>query len=79
MDPPPSAPIVELVTQAGFGGLLNMQLDLALLTALVERWRPETHTFHFTSAEATVMLQDVEIIIGLPVNGRPVTGSTDLN
>ncbi|KAH7832900.1 hypothetical protein Vadar_001186 [Vaccinium darrowii] len=80
--PPPSAPIVELVRQAGFFGLLNMQymqLDLALLTALVERWRPETHTFHLTSGEATVTLQDVEIITGLPVDGRPVTGSTDLN
>ncbi|KAH7834759.1 hypothetical protein Vadar_019411 [Vaccinium darrowii] len=82
LDPPPSAPIVELVTLAGFGGVLNMQymqLDLALLTALVERWRSETHTFHFPSAEATVTLQDVEIITGLPVDGRPVTGSTDLN
>ncbi|KAH7840152.1 hypothetical protein Vadar_013271 [Vaccinium darrowii] len=80
--PPPLAPIVELVRQAGFFGLLNMQymqLDLALLTALVERWRPETHTFHLTSGEATVTLQDVEIIIGLPVDGRPVTGSTNLN
>ncbi|KAH7845355.1 hypothetical protein Vadar_001056 [Vaccinium darrowii] len=82
LDPPPSAPIVELVTQARFGGLLNMQymqLDLALLTALVEHWRPETHTFHFTSAEATVTLQDVEIITGLPVDRRSVTGSTDLD
>ncbi len=56
-----------------------MQLDFALLTARVERWRPETHTFHFTSGEATVTLQDVEIITGLPVDGRPVIGSTDLN
>ncbi|KAH7867414.1 hypothetical protein Vadar_033030 [Vaccinium darrowii] len=79
---PPSAPIVELVRHARFFGLLNMQymqLDLALLTALVERWRPETPTFHFTSVEATVTLQDVEIITGLSVDGRPVTGSTDLN
>ncbi|KAH7859964.1 hypothetical protein Vadar_007581 [Vaccinium darrowii] len=80
--PPPSALVVELVRQAGFFGLFNMQhiqLDLALLTALVERWRPETHTFHFTFAEATVTLQDVEIITGLPVDGRPIIGRTDLN
>ncbi|KAH7862907.1 hypothetical protein Vadar_010985 [Vaccinium darrowii] len=75
-------PLCRSSSDAGFGGLLNMQymqLDLALLTALVERWRPETHTFHFTSAEATVALQDVEIITGLSVDGGPVTGSTDLN
>ncbi|KAH7865052.1 hypothetical protein Vadar_001673 [Vaccinium darrowii] len=79
--PPLSQPVIQLIRQAGFGSLLVMpfmQLDLGLLTALVERWRPETHTFHFPSAEATVTLQDVEVIMGLPINGRPVIGKTDL-
>ncbi|KAG5529354.1 hypothetical protein RHGRI_029910 [Rhododendron griersonianum] len=75
----PSPRIVELIYQAGFGGILEMPfitLDRAFITALIERWRPETHTFHLRSGESTVTLQDVEIITGLPVDGRPVTGDS---
>ncbi|KAF7112702.1 hypothetical protein RHSIM_RhsimUnG0202400 [Rhododendron simsii] len=75
----PSPRIVELIYQAGFGGILEMPfitLDRAFITALIERWRPETHTFHLRSGEATVTLQDVEIITGLAVDGRPVTGDS---
>lgn len=54
-----------------------ISLDLALITCLLERWRPETHTFHLGSGEWAVTLQDVEVILGLPVDGLPVVGSTN--
>jgi hypothetical protein len=49
--------------------------DNAALTALVDRWRPETHTFHLPCGELTVTLQDVAMILGLPVDGQPVCGN----
>lgn len=53
------------------------QLDKALITALVERWRPETHSFHLASGEMTVTLQDVAMLFALPIDGRPVCSSTE--
>ncbi|KAL8539867.1 hypothetical protein ACS0TY_001466 [Phlomoides rotata] len=50
-----------------------MVIDCHLITALVERWRPKTHTFHFLIGEATVTLQDVAIIWGLHIDGEPLT------
>ena len=46
--------------------------DQSLLSALVDRWRPETHTFHLPFAEMTVTLQDVAMLTGLPLQGRPI-------
>ncbi|XP_025638252.1 uncharacterized protein [Arachis hypogaea] len=44
-----------------------------LLSALVERWRPETYTFHLPVG-VTGTLEDVIHILGLAVNREPVTG-----
>ncbi|KAH7854428.1 hypothetical protein Vadar_013718 [Vaccinium darrowii] len=74
----PCEAIMQLVRRAGLEGLLRVpfiQLDRGLLTALIERWRPETDTFHMGEAEMAVTLQDVEVILGLPVHGEAVTGN----
>jgi hypothetical protein len=49
-------------------------MDSAALMALVDRWRPETHMFHLTCGETTMTLQDVAMILGLPIDGHPVCG-----
>ncbi|XP_040956180.1 protein MAIN-LIKE 2-like [Gossypium hirsutum] len=67
-------PYLEL---AGFGSVAQIRytvLRFDLLSALVERWRPETHTFHFLCGECTVTLEDVALQLGLPIDGSPVTG-----
>ncbi|XP_057968232.1 serine/threonine-protein phosphatase 7 long form homolog [Malania oleifera] len=71
--------IVQLIRDAGFYGIYwiaHIQLDWHLVTSLVKRWRPETHTFHLPHGEATVTLQDVAVLFRLPIDGRAVTGRT---
>ncbi|KAH7859301.1 hypothetical protein Vadar_034309 [Vaccinium darrowii] len=74
--------LLPLIEAAGFTGLMKVpfiQLDCHLITALVERWRPETHSFHMPTGETTITLQDVSIQLGLRVDGRPITGRMDYN
>jgi hypothetical protein len=78
----PHPRIVSYLQRAGFYGLYCLrfiQLNWALITAFVERWRKETHTFHLLQGEMTITLLDVGVMLGLPVNGRPVVGSTNIN
>jgi len=45
----------------------------------VKRWRPETHAFHFPTGECTIMLEDVYMLLGLPIGGQVVTGPPSLS
>ena len=72
--------VLKLVDIAGFiyihcllGG--GLELDRALITTLVERWRQEiTHTFHITVGELGITLQDTAVILKLPIDGHAAIG-----
>jgi Plant mobile domain len=55
----------------------NIKIDRDLITAVAERWRRETHSFHFPTDEMTITLEDVLMLWGLPLDGLPVTGDVD--
>jgi hypothetical protein len=47
------------------------------VTAMVDRWRPQTHSFHLSCGEMTVTLEDVAMILGLLIRGCHVTSRVD--
>jgi len=73
---PLTIPILE---QAGFGEIVklrHLKVDHALVTLLVERWKSETHTFHFPTGKCAITLQDISLQLGLNVDGPPIVGPT---
>ncbi|XP_043804438.1 serine/threonine-protein phosphatase 7 long form homolog [Manihot esculenta] len=67
---------------SGFYGAVKLgyfSLDHHLITSLVERWRPETHTFMMPVGECTITLQDICVISGLPIDGDAVVGNSIIN
>uniref|UniRef100_A0ACD5UDW2 Uncharacterized protein n=1 Tax=Avena sativa TaxID=4498 RepID=A0ACD5UDW2_AVESA len=64
-------PFIHMVTRS------TPAFNPAAITALVDRWRPETHTFHLRTGETTITLQDMSMILALPIEGNPVCMSSD--
>ena len=67
---------------AGFYGifrLYHIMINWLLITCLVERWWPDTLTFHVPIGEMTITLQDVAIILGLHIHGLAVIGTCVFN
>jgi len=68
--------VKNLITLAGFGHVINVRkvdINQHLVSALVERSRMETHTFHFPHGETTITLQDVALQLSLKIDGLSVT------
>ncbi|XP_040957829.1 protein MAINTENANCE OF MERISTEMS-like [Gossypium hirsutum] len=73
----PNARLMPYLELARFGSVAlirSSDLRFDLLSALVERWRSETHTFHFPCGECTVTLEDVTLQLELPIDGSPIAG-----
>lgn len=80
--PEPEPQIIPLLSSTGFQHIAlikQCKIDPALITALVERWRPETHTFHLPWGECTITLEDVALHLGIRVDGRVVAGPSFLH
>ena len=74
--------ITQFIDVAGFIGLFkvhDMEVDYALITALVEWWHLETHMLHLSYGEMGITLQDIEVMLRISVDGLPVTRKTDVN
>jgi hypothetical protein len=59
-------PFIHMVTRR------TPSMNPSAITALVDRWRPETHSFHLRTGEMTVTLQDMSMILALPIEGKPL-------
>jgi hypothetical protein len=46
--------------------LTRFNFDAPLITAFMDRWRPETHMFHLPVGEMTLNLEDTVMLGGLP-------------
>jgi hypothetical protein len=58
--------------------LTRFNYDAPLIAAFMDRWRPETHTFHFSIGEMTLSLEDAALLGGLPCAGQAM-GPTDIH
>ncbi|MED6187822.1 hypothetical protein PIB30_116749 [Stylosanthes scabra] len=73
----PPEVLLPFLREAGFGDAMQLKdfvFDNTLISAFIERWRPETHTFHLPWGECTITLQDVAYHLGLRTDGEPVGG-----
>ena len=71
--------VIDIIKLVGLEGLFrapSREIDHGLISALVERWRPETHTFHLSHGEMSITLQDVVVILGLLIDGEVLVGPT---
>ena len=55
----------------------SIKFDHALITTFVKQWYPKTHSFHLPHGVMTITLQDVEVIMGMPIEGEAMVGSNE--
>ncbi|XP_057428230.1 protein MAIN-LIKE 1-like [Lotus japonicus] len=66
-------PAEGMVEAAGLLLLLTCNfpsIDKTMLTTFVERWQPETSSFHMPFGEMTITLDDVSSLLHIPVKGK---------
>ena len=80
LDWTPPDNIKEELKKTGFGFLLSLtskvRHNFPLLSAIIDCYDPREGIFNFGSRKLIFGLEDVLYIIGLPIDGKPITGST---
>lgn len=64
------------VRASGLSPLLSTnypEINNACITALIERWHPETSSFHLPVGEMTITLDDVQCLLHVPIVGKLLT------
>lgn len=65
-----------LIGRSGLAPLITASycfINSNIVLAFVERWQPETNTFHMPFGEMMITLANVSTILGIPVTGRFVS------
>ncbi|KAH1048374.1 hypothetical protein J1N35_039158 [Gossypium stocksii] len=78
----PDEGLIPYLELAGFESatlIPTFDLRYDLISALVERWRPKTHTFHLPCVECTITLEDVALQLRFPIDGNVVTGVSSIS
>ncbi|CAN0885429.1 Protein MAINTENANCE OF MERISTEMS [Linum grandiflorum] len=63
----------KIVRRSGLSQLsysMSRNLDYGLLEAFIERWQPDTNSFHLPFGEMTITLHDVRYILQVPIKGK---------
>jgi hypothetical protein len=68
----PFALLMEGANQEDVSTTSMPHMNKALLTGLVDRWRPEMHTFHLPFGEMTVTLKGIAMLTSLPIRSSPM-------
>ena len=68
----PTPEIEGIVAATGLSSLITSSLDTGekgILSAFAERWHKETSSFHLSVGEVTITLDDVALLLHLPITG----------
>ncbi|KAK9088768.1 hypothetical protein Scep_027850 [Stephania cephalantha] len=72
---PDTAGLQRIIQRSGLNALIDCSYRKAnkeLISAFVERWQPETNTFHLPFGEMSISLEDVSFLLKIPVTGKVV-------
>ncbi|KAK9158588.1 hypothetical protein Scep_005162 [Stephania cephalantha] len=65
----------RIIQRSGLNTLIDCSYRKAnkeVISAFVERWQPKTNTFHLPFGEMSISLEDVTILLKIPVTGKVV-------